>query len=91
MMGEMKVKSYKNIYKGYATMRMIVIRSHGGDESQREANDVRSKTRQGNGAAHVLAGINEYSECIARVVVTRGIREPLQLWQKLYGDSIVYL
>ena len=42
-----KSRSDENIYKGYAALRMSVIRSHDGDESQRGPNDVRSKGGQG--------------------------------------------
>jgi len=87
MIKEVKVKSDENIHKGHATMRMNATRSHGGDESRREANDVCSKsnTEKCYRATRVLAGINERSECFARVVAShaREIRELLQLGQEL--------
>jgi len=90
MMGEMNVKSDKNIYKGYATMRMSVTRSHGGDESQREANDVCSKQdrvtgrpkfwRASTNAVNASSGSSSLAEY-----------EPLQLGQELCGDYTVCL
>ena len=72
-------------------MRMSdVIRSQGGDKSQRKLNDVRSRTGQGYEVARVLEGINERGECF--VVITRGIRELPQFGQELSAElSIVRL